>query len=131
MLMRRPADALPAYQASWEMHRRVLAPGDPRILYPQLGLATTFIALSRFAEAEPLLLDAADQCVASAASRRMHSQNTLNHLVELYAAWHVAEPDKGYDAKADAWREKLPPTATPSAPTQPASQPTATQPAGR
>ncbi len=23
-------------------------------------------------------------------------------------AWHEAEPDKGYDAKAAEWREKLP-----------------------
>ncbi len=26
---------------------------------------------------------------------------------DLYEAWHAAEPDKGYDAKAAEWRAKL------------------------
>ena len=29
-------------------------------------------------------------------------------LVDLYEAWHAAEPGKGYDAKATEWRAKLP-----------------------
>lgn len=28
-------------------------------------------------------------------------------LVDLYSAWHAAEPDKGYDAKAAEWKAKL------------------------
>ena len=31
----------------------------------------------------------------------------LERLVELYTAWHAAEPDKGYDAKAVEWQQKL------------------------
>jgi hypothetical protein len=27
-------------------------------------------------------------------------------MVALYEAWHGAEPDKGYDAKAAEWRAK-------------------------
>ena len=34
----------------------------------------------------------------------------LQRLVDLYASWHKAEPDQGYDAKADQWRAKLPVT---------------------
>ena len=34
-------------------------------------------------------------------------ENTLTGLVELYEAWHVAEPGGGYDRKAAEWRTKL------------------------
>jgi hypothetical protein len=27
--------------------------------------------------------------------------------MQRYAAWHAAEPDKGYDAKAAQWQTKL------------------------
>jgi hypothetical protein len=27
--------------------------------------------------------------------------------MQLYASWHAAEPDKGYDAKSAEWRGKL------------------------
>ena len=30
-------------------------------------------------------------------------------LVDLYAAWHIAEPGKGHDAKAAQWKAKLGP----------------------
>ena len=32
----------------------------------------------------------------------------IDSLIVLYTAWHEAEPDKGYDAKAAAWRAKDP-----------------------
>lgn len=30
----------------------------------------------------------------------------IDRLIELYTAWHAAEPDKGYDAKAAEWQKK-------------------------
>jgi len=41
----------------------------------------------------------------------------VDALIELYDAWHAAEPNKGYDAKAAEWRGKLAVTS------KPASQP--------
>ena len=32
----------------------------------------------------------------------------MDTLIQLYDYWHVAEPGKGYDAKAAEWRAKLP-----------------------
>jgi hypothetical protein len=31
----------------------------------------------------------------------------IRALIDLYAAWHAAEPGKGYDAKAAEWRKTL------------------------
>ena len=37
-------------------------------------------------------------------------------LIELYEAWHTAEPDKGHDATAAEWKAKLPPAESPAEP---------------
>jgi len=31
----------------------------------------------------------------------------IQSLADLYEAWHAAEPNQGYDAKAAEWRAKL------------------------
>lgn len=54
------------------------------------------------------LLDAYESLVRSVGSERPRSQRPASALVELYDAWHEAETDAGYDAKAAEWREKLP-----------------------
>lgn len=51
-------------------------------------------------------------------------ESVLKEIAELYAAWHAAEPGKGYDGKAAEWRGKLEAW---RATTQPAE----TQPVGR
>ncbi len=105
--LNRSAEALPKYEASLEMHRRVLPTDHPYTLYPQIGLARVLVSLGRHNDAEPLLLDAAEQCERSEGSRRLHQQSVLTELFRLYDAWHTAEADKGYDAKAAAYRSKL------------------------
>ncbi len=65
------------------------------------------VSLGRHAEAESLLLDAAAQCERSEVSLRVRRRSVLTRLVELYDAWHAAEPEVGYDAKAAAWRVRL------------------------
>ncbi len=39
-------------------------------------------------------------------------REAVERLVNLYAAWHTAEPNQGYDAKAAEWRAELPQEAT-------------------
>ena len=53
-----------------------------------------------------------------------NARRPLTLLVELYVAWHAAEPDQGYDAKAAELRAKLPTTQPGSVDTLTASQPT-------
>ncbi|MBU0638545.1 MAG: serine/threonine-protein kinase [Planctomycetes bacterium] len=103
----RPAEALPKFEAALAMFHRILPAGHPRMLYPQIGLSRTLAALGRHADAEPLLADAVEQCERSEPSRRMHWRGVLRSSVELYDAWHAAEPDKGHDTKAAEWRAKL------------------------
>ena len=35
-------------------------------------------------------------------------------IIKLYEAWHEAESDTGYDAKATQWRKKLPQSGEPA-----------------
>jgi tetratricopeptide (TPR) repeat protein len=123
----RSSEALPKYEAALAMARRVGPAGNSSMLHAQIGLASTLVALGRFAEAEPLLIDSAEHCERSEDSRQRCWQGVLETSVKLYDAWHAAEPDKGYDAQAAEWRDKL---AEWQATTQPAAaQSGASQPA--
>jgi eukaryotic-like serine/threonine-protein kinase len=70
--------------------------------------ARTMAAMERFAEAEERFLEA--HVILDAALGPDHERTTANleRLADLYGAWHAAEPDAGYDAKAAEWRAKLP-----------------------
>ena len=60
-----------------------------------------------YAEAEPLLLDAAEHCDRSEATRWWHWCSVLEESVWLYDAWHADEPDEGHDVEAAEWRAML------------------------
>jgi tetratricopeptide (TPR) repeat protein len=69
----------------------------------------------RFTLAEANLLEAYPIYLA-AKDRGPTDEETLEcvqALVDLYTAWDKAEPGNGYDAKAAAWRAKLPAAAAP------------------
>ena len=103
----RSQEALCEYEASLEMFRRALPSGHSDSLYPQIGLAATFVALAQYVDAEALLRCAAEQCERLEDSRRLHWRGVLEQSVRLYEAWHAAEPEKGYAAEAAEWRAKL------------------------
>ncbi len=73
---------------------------------------------SKFTEAEPLLIESANALMENYKARYDRTNEAIQRVVDLYEAWHAAEPGKGYDAKADEWRAKLP-----------ARQPTGSRPA--
>ena len=69
-----------------------------------------------YEDGERLLLDGYSKLFAF---RGYHDRPTLDALqwvVRLYDAWHIAEPDQGYDLKAAEWRARLgpPPTSNPA-----------------
>ncbi|MCH7995301.1 MAG: tetratricopeptide repeat protein, partial [Planctomycetes bacterium] len=70
------------------------------------GLALT--SLGRYAEAEKALLEGHGILVAQLGDEHAQTARVVPYLVDLYDAWHAAEPGKGYDAKAAEWRAKLP-----------------------
>ena len=72
------------------------------------GYGETLTALQRYEEAETALLEAHELVFAGLGSDHEHTSSAVEFLADLYTAWHQAEPDKGYEAKADEWRAKLP-----------------------
>jgi hypothetical protein len=59
--------------------------------------------LGRYAQAQEHLLRA-EPFLRTAQST--HAE-CVEDIVKLYDAWHTAEPDRGYNAKAAEWRAKL------------------------
>jgi non-specific serine/threonine protein kinase/serine/threonine-protein kinase len=69
----------------------------------------------RFTLAESNLLEAYPIFVAAKYRGPTHNDTLecVQGLIDLYTAWHAAEPGKGYDAKAAEWKAKLTPPAQP------------------
>jgi hypothetical protein len=67
----------------------------------------TLTAMARFEQAEIVLLEA--HAIRESVLGAHMSSGPLTpagYLVELYEAWHAAEPDAGYAAKAAEWRAR-------------------------
>ena len=56
----------------------------------------------------------ADAVLGDDTASKDDKTEAIQRVVDLYDAWHAAEPDLGYEAKADEWRAKLPPRASDS-----------------
>jgi serine/threonine protein kinase/tetratricopeptide (TPR) repeat protein len=67
---------------------------------------------SAFARAETDLLEAHSAFTKLRGGQVAEIREWTQSLVDLYAAWDRSEPGKGYDAKAAAWKAKLPNIAT-------------------
>jgi nephrocystin-3 len=80
---------------------------DPRLADMRVRLGRVLTKLGRYVEAEVLLLTALETFRQRPEASRRYVSFGLNGVVELYDAWHTAEPGQGYDAKAADWREKL------------------------
>ena len=89
--------------------------------YFLLDHARTLTVMKRFEQAEDQLLEALAMYEDTSVpiTHPPHFEEFTNDLAaagaDLYDAWHTAEPDAGYDAKAAEWRAKLPDTEPDSA----------------
>jgi len=63
--------------------------------------------LSQYETAQANLLEANEILAQSAGSPPKYTLDCLQAIIDLYAAWNVADPGKGYDAKATEWKRKL------------------------
>ncbi|MCG3127866.1 MAG: Serine/threonine-protein kinase PknD [Phycisphaerae bacterium] len=99
--------AEPLFRESLAIMQGALPTGHWHITVVQYRLAQTLIELSRYADAEPLLVEAASRLASGQDAPRGLLELNERALVRLYDEWHIAEPDKGYDAKATEWRAKL------------------------
>ena len=78
---------------------------------PSLALGAR---IEKLREAEPLLIESANALMENYKARYDRTNEAIQRVVDLYEARHAAEPEQGYDAKADEWRAKLPPRASDS-----------------
>ncbi len=79
---------------------------------PSLALGAR---IEKLREAEAILIELANETLDNDAATEDSKAEAIQRVVDLYDAWHAAEPGKGYDTKADEWRAKLPPRAGDSA----------------
>jgi hypothetical protein len=78
-------------------------------LLTHLGEART--GLKQFEGAEGNLLEARTIWVKIRGEKHLDTRDCTQGIVDLYAAWHAAQPNKGYGTKAAEWRAKLPKSA--------------------
>jgi serine/threonine protein kinase/tetratricopeptide (TPR) repeat protein len=77
----------------------------------QSMLGRALLGQKKYADAEPLLLKGYEGMKARENTIPLEGKirvpEAIARLVLLYTDWHTAEPDKGYDAKAAEWQQKL------------------------
>jgi len=66
--------------------------------------ARTLAAMERFQHAEAELVEVQAIIAAAPEPGGARTLAMMKAFVELYDAWHAAEPGEGYDAKAAEWR---------------------------
>ena len=69
--------------------------------------AKTLTAMERYTDAEEQAREAHAIIEAALGSTDERTVPVIEQIVDLYDAWHEAEPDKGHGAKAAEWRAKL------------------------
>ena len=78
----------------------VLGDEHPDTLESRNDLGVLYKELSRYQEAEKLLLEAIEGRRLKLGDKHPNTQESLNNLIDLYEAW--GEPEK-----AEQWRAKL------------------------
>ena len=67
----------------------------------------TLIQLERYTEADRALLEAHEILTFEVGDDHAETFRAVGSLVDLYTAWHAAEPNQGYEDKAPEWRTRL------------------------
>jgi serine/threonine protein kinase/tetratricopeptide (TPR) repeat protein len=105
--MGRYEEAEPYSREALENRQHVLGDDHPHTLLSLHNRAELLIATERFTEAESLALESYDRHINRYGRGHAKTSDAINLLVNLYDAWHEAEPAAGYDTKTDEWHAKL------------------------
>jgi tetratricopeptide (TPR) repeat protein len=105
---RRFDEAVALFERSVRAARKALPPDNPGMAFNLGWYGGTLLQMERYAEAEPPLIEARGIIERALGEENPVAIAMAKDLVLLYERWNAAEPGKGYDAKAAAWREKLP-----------------------
>lgn len=89
------------------IRRAELGDEHPDTLISICNMVRLLLDLERMQEAESLAVECYESNLGVYGITHPETADAIKLLVDLYTDWHEAEPDKGYDAKAEEWREKL------------------------
>jgi len=93
--------------------RKELGEGHWGLHWHVLEQARTLRRLERFAEAEALFIEAEGLPTGGSRARQTDAEQQeelrdfIMEMIDLYDAWHSAEPQAGRGASADLWRARL------------------------
>jgi serine/threonine protein kinase/tetratricopeptide (TPR) repeat protein len=106
---RRHAEAAQLFAALEPSVRKSTTPAGKGLLAILLkGLGTARTGLKEFEAAEANLLEAHPIRVKMSGEAHAETRSCVQAIVDLYTAWHTAQPGKGYDTRAAEWKAKLP-----------------------
>jgi serine/threonine protein kinase/Tfp pilus assembly protein PilF len=100
-----PAEAL--YRDALKAYSAALPASHPSLATTRVELGLVLSREARYCEAEETLLAAADVLERGAAANAAWWRACLQRLVDNYATWETAEPNRGHAHSADSWRSKL------------------------
>ncbi|MCH8261200.1 MAG: tetratricopeptide repeat protein, partial [Planctomycetes bacterium] len=101
-------DAEPLLRECLSIREEVLGKDNWLIANARSNLGESLLKQARWTEAEPLLIDSASALQANEEALESRKTEAIQRVVDLYEAWHTAEPGQGYDVRAAQWRAKLP-----------------------
>jgi eukaryotic-like serine/threonine-protein kinase len=104
------AEAEPLAREALAIRRKALPAGHPDIAGSLQNLGSVLKDLGKFADGEAALLEAERILITAQGLPPATHDRSVEALVRLYSAWNQSEPRKGYDAKAEQWKAKLPTT---------------------
>ncbi len=95
------------YREALEKSRRVLGEKHPDTLVSMNNMGVLLLVKGKLSEAETLLLPSAAIAEATLPPRHQCRVALARSIAGLYTTWNAADPGKGYDVKAGAWKAKL------------------------
>jgi len=101
------AAAEPLFREALPILRRAYGDTDWRVMRVTASLASSLRGLGKYREAEELLLAAQQTLEQTTEKNAQPLLGVRQNLVELYDAWHVAEPDQGHDREAAEYKAKI------------------------
>ena len=103
MELDRNEEADTEFRESYEGRKQILEQDHWHIWNALSQWGGCIAKLKRFQEAEPLLLEAYEKMNPPEIYQNRKT-DARERIIQLYEAWHQAEPDEGYDQKARAWQ---------------------------
>ena len=101
------AEAEPLFRQSLEARAKLLGPGHHRVAIVKVELGEALVGLKRYAEAEPLLVEAQEVLSADATAAQSWKRTSVELLARLYVEWNGLEPQARKVELAERWGNRL------------------------